>query len=292
MYRRNYCYDTEALAFIEKRTDRRSLLKFWGVLAASAFALALTVYLSPAGSRLTRWWLDQESAHITQQIVRQQKQLAELESKLEQIHRHDQDFYSSLLEVPTMPASVWNGGVGGSSSPSPRHPAAKALGERLETLKRRLSLQRENHTQLIATAQAKSEALSRLPVLVPVRGHYISGFGYRVSPIHGHGHFHSGIDFAAPMGTPIYAANDGEIITAGWPESGYGLQVEIAHGNGFVTKYAHLSKLDVQIGQKVKRGAIIGRVGSTGQSIGPHLHYEVIRRGAKINPAPYLLLQN
>ncbi len=283
-----YRFSPEALEFQVVRSSPSQWLWHHAWMAMAALSLAGLVYLSPVGKALVQWRMAAESHYLNQQILRQEQTLAQLEERLERIHRHEQEFYRSLLDVPPMEASLWEGGTGG--SPAASDVPARRLMERIETLKHRIGLQRQNHTELIATARAKSEALSRLPVLVPVRGHFISGFGYRNSPIHGHTHFHSGIDFAAPMGTPVYAANEGKVITAGWPESGYGLQIEIAHGNGFVTKYAHLSRLDVQEGQRVKRGQLIGRVGSTGQSIGPHLHYEVIRRGAKINPAPYLLL--
>ena len=288
IFRRTYRFDPDALEFQANEIKPRAWLRQHAWLAVLPLLLAALINLSPAGTALVRWRTTEQTAQIHEQLLRQEQALVHLEERLERIHRQEQDFYRSLLEVAPMEASLWQGGTGG-SPPAIDVPARRLQG-RIEKLKRRLGLQQHNHAELIATARAKSEALSRLPVLVPVRGHYISGFGYRTSPIHGHSHFHAGIDFAAPIGTPVYAANEGQVITAGWPESGYGLQVEIAHGNGFITKYAHLSKLEVREGQRVKRGQVIGRVGSTGHSIGPHLHYEVIRRGSKINPAPYLLL--
>jgi murein DD-endopeptidase MepM/ murein hydrolase activator NlpD len=120
---------------------------------------------------------------------------------------------------------------------------------------------------------------------VPSHGPVTSGFGYRVHPIVGRRRMHTGIDFGAPMGSPIYAAAGGEIFHAGWL-GGYGRCIIILHGDGISTLYGHCSVLEVQPGQYVRRGQVIGRVGSTGFSTGPHLHFEVRKDGVPINPMP------
>jgi murein DD-endopeptidase MepM/ murein hydrolase activator NlpD len=111
-----------------------------------------------------------------------------------------------------------------------------------------------------------------------------SGYGYRSDPFTKIRKFHYGMDFTAPSGTPIYATGDGVILKADNSLSGYGNHIEVSHGYGYVTLYAHLSKYNCRPGQKVKRGDIIGYVGSTGRSEAPHLHYEVIKNGEKVNP--------
>jgi murein DD-endopeptidase MepM/ murein hydrolase activator NlpD len=128
-----------------------------------------------------------------------------------------------------------------------------------------------------------------MPVLIPVKGPILSGFGYRPHPLHHATHFHTGVDIDARYGVPVRASADGVIILTGNKNDGYGNQVEIDHHNGYVTKYAHLSRIKVSLGQKVKRGQIIGHVGSTGLSTGPHLHYEIIYKNQKIDPVPFLL---
>jgi murein DD-endopeptidase MepM/ murein hydrolase activator NlpD len=120
---------------------------------------------------------------------------------------------------------------------------------------------------------------------LPSHGPITSGFGYRVHPILGRRRMHSGIDCGAPMGSPIYAAAAGEIFHAGWL-GGYGRCIIILHGDGISTLYGHCSVLEVQPGQYVRRGQLIGRVGSTGFSTGPHLHFEVRKDGVPINPMP------
>ncbi len=127
-----------------------------------------------------------------------------------------------------------------------------------------------------------------MPSIWPVAGAIRGGFGVRRNPFGGSSsEFHKGQDISAPMGTPVIATADGVITIAGW-QRGYGQVVYIDHGNGLTTRYGHLSRIDVMVGQTVQRGSHLGLVGSTGRSTGPHLHYEVRRDGQPLNPLPYL----
>jgi murein DD-endopeptidase MepM/ murein hydrolase activator NlpD len=128
---------------------------------------------------------------------------------------------------------------------------------------------------------------SATPSIWPVRGGITAGFGQRMDPFTGEGAFHTGIDIAAPVGTPIRAAADGILFHAG-PDSSYGNEALIDHGYGLTTKYGHLSSLKVVVGEEVSRGQIIGTVGMTGRTTGPHLHYEVLVGGTPVNPMNYL----
>lgn len=131
-------------------------------------------------------------------------------------------------------------------------------------------------------------ALDGIPQVVPASIQSItSGFGYRRDPFNGHGAMHAGIDFKGPMGSPIYAAADGRVTFAG-RKSGYGNAIEITHANGILTRYAHLSRIDVKVGQPVAAGVTIGGLGSTGRSTGPHLHFEVRINDRAVNPRPFL----
>ena len=116
-----------------------------------------------------------------------------------------------------------------------------------------------------------------------VEGRITSGFGLRVHPILRFARMHRGIDFGAGHGTPIVAASDGQVVKAGW-SGGYGRQVRIAHAGGIVTSYSHLSRTIAETGSFVRQGQLIGYVGSSGLSTGPHLHYEVYRNGTAVNP--------
>jgi len=130
-------------------------------------------------------------------------------------------------------------------------------------------------------------ARETVPSIWPVRGRITAGFGQRQDPFTGEGTFHSGVDICVPYGTPVEASGDGIVLQAGW-DAGYGNEILLDHGYGITTKYAHLSKIFVVVGQEVKRGQRIGAVGMTGRTTGPHLHYEVIVNDTPVNPMKYL----
>jgi murein DD-endopeptidase MepM/ murein hydrolase activator NlpD len=133
----------------------------------------------------------------------------------------------------------------------------------------------------------KSSLLASRPSSWPVRGWVSSGFGDRDSPLTGAKGFHTGVDIANDMGSPIHATADGEVSFAGW-EGGYGKLVVVRHGNGYSTYYGHLSEIKAAVGRSIKRGDVVGLMGATGNTTGPHLHYEVRVFGAAVNPAKYL----
>lgn len=131
-------------------------------------------------------------------------------------------------------------------------------------------------------------ALDGIPQVVPATVENItSGFGFRRDPFNGRGAMHAGLDFKGALGSPIFAAAAGRVTFAGW-KSGYGKAVEITHGNGMLTRYAHLSRIDVGVGQPITAGATLGGLGSTGRSTGPHLHFEVRINDRAVNPRPFL----
>lgn len=139
-----------------------------------------------------------------------------------------------------------------------------------------------------------SERISCIPAIQPISSKFLkqmaSGYGYRTDPIYGTSRFHEGLDYSADIGTPVYATGDGKVTAAGWSNSGYGLAVDIDHGFNYLTRYAHLSEIAVKPGQSVKRGDLVGKVGNTGKSTGPHLHYEVRLKGQPQNPVNYYFM--
>ncbi len=146
--------------------------------------------------------------------------------------------------------------------------------------------------QRLGLSLARMEALERglqaMPQVLPASLEFISsGFGYRSDPFTGGGAFHAGLDFKGPVGAPIYAAAKGTVTFAG-TKQGYGNCIEVSHGNGLVTRYAHMSAFRARVGQKVDAGAVIGAIGSTGRSTGPHLHFEVRINDRPVNPRPFL----
>jgi murein DD-endopeptidase MepM/ murein hydrolase activator NlpD len=140
----------------------------------------------------------------------------------------------------------------------------------------------------LSRMDAMERALAAIPTAMPAASMMLSsGFGYRSDPFTGGGAMHAGLDFKGPVGTPILAAAEGKVVLAGF-HGGYGNMIEIRHANGLVTRYAHLSGLNVRRGQMVERGVQIGRMGSTGRSTGSHLHFEVRQNGQAINPRKFL----
>ena len=142
--------------------------------------------------------------------------------------------------------------------------------------------------EIISFIDQKQEILARTPSIWPTNGWLTSKFGYRRSPFTGQREFHKGLDISAPTGTPIYASAGGKVVKVE-RDHGYGKNIMVDHGNGVVTRYAHLSKYAVKKGEGVKRGQLIAYVGNTGRSTGPHLHYEVRVNGVPVNPLRYIL---
>jgi murein DD-endopeptidase MepM/ murein hydrolase activator NlpD len=160
--------------------------------------------------------------------------------------------------------------------------------KRIDVLRKELAIQSKSLDDILKMAKAKDKLLAAIPAIQPVRNENLkqmaSGFGYRTDPFTKARKMHEGMDFTAKIGTPIYATGDGVVERADNTASGFGNHIVINHGFGYETLYAHLSKYKCRAGQRIQRGDIIGYVGSTGRSEGPHLHYEVHKNGKVVNP--------
>lgn len=165
--------------------------------------------------------------------------------------------------------------------------------QKMDLLERQLYIQSKSFDEVLALCKKHDEMLECIPAIQPVSNKDLkqtaSGYGTRIDPIYKTVKFHSGMDFSANVGTPVYVTGNGVVRKAGW-EGLYGNCIQIDHGFGYVTRYAHLSKIDVRVGQKVVRGETIGKVGTTGKSTGPHLHYEVMVKGQIVNPVNYYFM--
>jgi murein DD-endopeptidase MepM/ murein hydrolase activator NlpD len=158
----------------------------------------------------------------------------------------------------------------------------------LALLHRKAMLVEERLSAAESAYKTRQELLDSVPSLLPANGWFASGFSYRTDPFTGKKRFHKGLDISCDHGTPVYAPANG-VITRRGRNGGFGKSISINHGNGIVTRYAHLSKFNVSKGQRVKKGDLIGYVGSTGRSTGPHLHYEVHKNGKAVNPMKYII---
>ena len=167
----------------------------------------------------------------------------------------------------------------------------KSIGSQLNNLSLRTAYQTKSFDVIGDLIKNKEKMLASTPSIQPISNknltHIGSGFGYRIDPIYKDLRAHKGMDFNAPLGTPIYATADGKVIDAGFNTGGFGNRVVINHGYGYQTLYGHMLRIKARVGQDVKRGELIGYVGNTGKSTGPHCHYEVHRNGYPVDPIYY-----
>ena len=164
----------------------------------------------------------------------------------------------------------------------------KDIADQLNNITARIAYQFQSYDSIAGLISKQDVKLASIPAIQPVSNKQLdriaSGYGMRIDPVYGTPKMHKGLDFTAPQGTPIYATGNGTVIEAGFSEGGYGNNVEINHGYGYETLYGHMVRIKVRKGQKVKRGEVIGWVGSTGKSTGPHCHYEVHINGNVVDP--------
>ena len=203
--------------------------------------------------------------------------------------------FALMAGVQDLPSAQPAGGARGVAeapvSPGPRPAAAISGGrlrEEMETLQERTGVLNQSYSMLERVYRDQSLLLASTPSVAPVRGMVAWGFQWRRDPFTGRRAFHSGLDIVAAPGTRIIAPADGVVTFAG-REAGYGNVIYVSHGNGVTTRFAHLQGFAVRIGHEIRRGDVIGYVGNTGRSLGPHLHYEVLVQGQKVNPVEYIL---
>lgn len=285
-----YYYDQESCTFQEERITPKSAIKtilthvsISGLLACLGLAAYFFLYDDPKSL-----YLKNQNEHLQAKIYQLDDQLVSLEGKIDGLHLEDNRFYRSLMNAEPINEGHWNGGTGGAVSQPGTPEVLVEAEQRLERLTNKVQIQNQSYAYLFERINQNKDYLRHVPAVKPVSGEVISGFGVRMHPIKGIRKMHTGIDLQASMRTPVHAAGDGIVRLAGQSRGGYGNQIEIDHGGyGYITKYAHLSEIIVAPGQEVKRGAVIGYSGNSGLSKGPHLHYEVIKDGNKIDPIDY-----
>lgn len=215
---------------------------------------------------------------------------------LAHIEKRDNFLYRTIFEADSIPLSVRQGGTGG-TFPYAAFSAVEGgedlrdLALNIDALSWRAYIQSRSFDEVTKLANEKERLMHCIPAIQPVSVRQLtrmsSTFGYRSDPFNHRGKFHSGVDFTGALGTPIHSSGDGIVVTANNSSSGYGNQVIIDHGFGYKTRYAHMSKILVKEGERVKRGQIVGAMGSTGRSTGTHLHYEVLVKNQPVNPLLY-----
>jgi murein DD-endopeptidase MepM/ murein hydrolase activator NlpD len=293
-----YQFNTKSLSYERIKPGTRDrmmrILSFAGtgvVFAALGVLIAYNTIDSPKEKQLNR---ELDQMRLEYDLVNQR--LKQMSTVLEDLQDRDDNIYRVVFEAEPIPDEVRKAGFGGVN----RYSKYKELENRdllTETMRRtdilskQIVIQSKSYDEIFTMIRNKAAMLSCIPAIQPVNNKDLkrmaSGFGYRTDPIYKTTKFHAGMDFAATVGTEIYATGDGIVVRADADASGYGNHVRINHGYGYLTLYGHMSKISVRPGQRVKRGDVIGLVGNTGKSVGPHLHYEVQKNNEAINPVNF-----
>lgn len=290
-----YRFNTKSLTYEKVKVTFRD--RFWRFLSYLAIGLVFatgTVLLaykfidSPKEKMLKR---EIEALQLQYNLLH--KKMDQAQVVLNDLQDRDDNIYRVIFESEPIPNSIRQAGFGGSDRYSvfdnyDNAELLKTTTERLDKITKQLYIQSKSFDEVVKLAKNKEQLLSSIPAIMPINNKDLrrqpGGFGWRTHPIYKTPEFHPGMDFAAEQGTPIYATGDGMVETADANAQGYGNHVVINHGFGYQTLYGHMSKMAVKVGKKIKRGELVGYVGSTGLSTAPHIHYEVIKNGEKVNP--------
>lgn len=301
MARIKYYYDTETCKYERVKVSTWDMtLNLLGFLSVSLIiAIGIVIVYNNYFDSPKEALLKKENQELLLYYDILEKEMKGANDMLAALQERDDHVYRVIFEAEAIPATIRSAGFGGAH----RYKSLLENGleqeeliltnfQKLDKLKKQMYIQTKSYDDILELAKDKSKMLASIPAIQPINNHELtrlaSGFGMRIHPILKVRKLHTGLDYSAPRGTPIYATGDGTIITVKTNFGGYGKEVEIDHGYGFVTKYAHMDSFNVKKGQKVKRGECIGFVGSTGGSTAPHCHYEVIKDGQKINPVNYI----
>ena len=297
-----YYFDAETLSYRPiKATNINRIINFL-LFVLSSFSFGLICLLILLNSDILNTPSEVAQKRTIQNYELQfdilNKKLSQLESVVANVEERDNNLYRVYFEASPIPEEQRYAGFGGVN----RYRDLEGYDnseliinttKRLDILTKQTVVQSRSLDEIERLAANKSELIAAIPTIQPIKNKDLtrvaSGFGYRIDPFTKKRRFHYGMDFTAKRGTPVYATGNDIVKRADNRSSGYGRHIRIDHGFGYVSLYAHLTKYNVRRGQKVKRGDIIGYVGSTGRSVAPHLHYEIIKDGKKINPLNFYI---
>ncbi|MBI5218251.1 MAG: M23 family metallopeptidase [Bacteroidia bacterium] len=301
MSKHKYRFNPESLSFDKiELSVRKKIVKFlphfFTTLGGAVVLFVIFAYFvdSPKERILLR-----ENRQLQFQYELMNRQLDQVLSVLGDIQYRDDNIYRAIFGAEPIPASMRKAGFGGVNRYAELQGYDNSdlmikTARQLDIITRQLYVQSKSYDDVVHLAKNKEKWLQCIPAIQPVLNKDLkmvaSFFGWRMDPVYRYMIHHDGIDFAAPIGTDIFATGDGVVSIVDYSRGGYGYEIVVNHGFGYQTRYAHLSKMLVREGQKVKRGEIIGKIGNTGKSVGPHLHYEVIKNGRAIDPINYYFL--
>jgi murein DD-endopeptidase MepM/ murein hydrolase activator NlpD len=293
-----YFFNTHTLRFEKIEVPFRvRLLQLFGFIAGSivtgiVIVVVIFQYIDSPKEKLLR----QQNIAYKENYDVLQDRVQQLELQMNELEGRDNEVYRSIFEADPIPDSARVKEMEAKKEVKliqtlTNSDLIQNMTGQLNNLSLRLAFQSKSFVEIASMVKNKEKLLKAIPAIQPVSNKNLNrvggSFGYRIDPIYKDMRFHSGLDFTAPIGTPIYATADGVVQAAGFTTDGYGLKVVINHGYGYQTLYGHMVKAKVRQGQAVKRGEVIGYIGSTGKSTGPHCHYEVIKRNTKVDPVYY-----
>ena len=290
-----YYYNTHTLRYEKLETPLRvKLLRVFGFIAAalvtaSIISLLAFRFIGSPNEKLLR----AENERMKDRYRTLSKQTTKIEQQMKELETRDNEVYRSIFEATPIPDSARLKELETEQQIAKvegmeQNDLINSIITSLNNMGSRINAQKASYKDLTGMMNNKEKLLAATPAIQPVSNtdlkRIASGYGYRIDPVYKTVKLHPGLDFSAPAGTPIYATADGSIEVAGNRGDGYGNCVIINHGYGYKTLYGHMFRIKARGGQRVKRGEVIGYVGSTGKSTGPHCHYEVIKNGNKIDP--------
>ncbi len=290
-----YFYNTHTLRYEKLEVPLRvKLLRVFGFIATALVTAALIVwfgfrYIGSPNEKLLRRQLDDYEYNyrlLGKEVEDLQQQMAELEKR-------DNQVYRAIFEANPVPDSARAKKIEKTKevtlvSRLDDNELIQSMSGQLQNLFSRVSYQEKSYEEIDEMIGNKEKLLASIPAIQPVSNKQLnaiaSGFGRRIDPVYKVEKFHAGLDFAAPQGTPIYATANGKVKEAGFDEGGFGNHVVVDHGYGYETLYGHMVRIKARRGRSIKRGEVIGWVGNTGKSTGPHCHYEVHKNGTPVDP--------
>ena len=262
---------------------------------AALFLFYMWFYVSVLGFDLPKTAiLKRQNAHWNTRMDQMSQQLDRYDELLSMLEVRDDRIYRNVYGLDEIPQAVRQSGFGGEKRyANLEGTGLKEVVRRLDVLEKRAYVQSKSFDDVRTLQLTAGDLAAHIPSIPPMNTdpstyRLSSPFGMRSDPILGIGKRHTGMDFVCPPGNPVYATGDGTVILVKHERGGYGNHIEVDHGFGYVTRYAHLSRTDVEVGQKVSRGDCLGLSGRSGRITGPHLHYEVIYRKNYVNPALYM----
>ncbi len=290
-----YFYNTNTLRYEKLETPLRvKLLRVLGFISAAIVTAIIIVsiayrYFPSANERR----LMQDNEQLQEQFMVLEERTKKLQQQMGELEKRDNEVYRTIFEAAPVPDSVRAKEIEQQKELQQvmamnNYQLQTSIVKSIGNLVSRMTYQDKSYNEITGFIKNKQQLLACTPAIQPVSNSDLkriaSGFGSRIDPVYKTVKFHAGLDFAAPQGTPIYSTANGVVKSAGNQGTGYGNHVVINHGYGYETLYGHMFKIKVRAGQQVKRGEIIGWVGSTGKSTGPHCHYEVHKNGTPIDP--------